>query len=245
MLCGVRSSALAAVRRWARQPTLAQAHCGSENSLQPSWDQQYEQGTAQDEWFLGAEVAAELTVDAFHGHVQGQKPSVDISVLNLGCGTSRLGQSIASSLAAQHGISAHVMNVDYSPAAIRAASASPNGRQHYCVWDVTDGSAPPRLPGSRGYDLLVDKGTMDVLLYTGPERVVAYSAALRACLLPSNEARLAPLFVHYSDDESRVELLEAAFPAAAGWRVDCSHVDSESAWGTYRLQVCAGTIASG
>ena len=82
------------------------------------------------------------------------------------------------------------------------------------------------------YDLLVDKGTLDVLLYTGPERVVAYCAALHACLLPSDEPGwLAPLFVHYSDDESRSELLDAAFPAAAGWRVACSHVDdSHSDW---------------
>ena len=61
---------------------------------------------------------------------------------------------------------------------------------------------------------------------------------------------LAPLFVHYSDDESRSELLDAAFPAAAGWRVACSHVDDShsdweaqaapvAGWGAYRLQVCA------
>ena len=88
------------------------------------------------------------------------------------------------------------------------------------MWDVTEGSAPPWLAGCarRPYDLLVDKGTLDVLLYTGPERVVAYCAALHACLLPSDEPGwLAPLFVHYSDDESRSELLDAAFrPKPAG-----------------------------
>ena len=139
MLCGVRSSALAAVRRWARNPTPPQTLCASKNDLQPSWEQQYEQRTAQDEWFLGAEAAASFTVDAFHAHMKGQRPPVDISVLNLGCGTSRLGHALADALEAQHGIGAHVMNVDYSPAAIQQARASADsrcGRQQYCVWDV-------------------------------------------------------------------------------------------------------------
>ena len=176
-------------------------------------------------------------------------------MLNLGCGTSRLGQALADTLSARRAIGAvEVMNVDYSVAAIRAAGSlgAHDERQHFHVWDVTAGRPPPQLSGSPPtswpvYDLLVDKGTLDVLIFTGPEHVVAYCSALRACLLPSVGERI-PLFVHFSDDESRGELLEAAFPArpcgggaVPGWRVESTQLESEAdaGWDTYRFLVHA------
>ena len=255
MRCGVRSSAIAALRRWAERHTRPVVDGSGFQSRQIGdqqyWNSQYVVGSAADEWFIGAEEAAKSTIDVLVGaHLQDainrqQRP---LRVLNLGCGTSRLGDALANALTMQLGLDACVMNVDYSPAAIQTAgeASSHDRRQHHRVWDATAGTSPPALPAQPqpAYDLLVDKGTLDALLFAGQERLVSYCAALHECLLTRGGAAacdVSPLFVHFTDDESRGELLEAAFPGADSWRVDCSELELESdaaaGWSTFRFTV--------
>ena len=263
MRCGVRSSAVAAVRRWAKQHTRpvvdgTRLQPGQLANPQYYWETQYVAGSAADEWFMGAEEAAESTVDALGECLRGAACRArPLQVLNLGCGTSRMGHALADALATRHGLEARVMNVDYSPAAIRVASAASahDHRQHYRVWDASAGTPPPALPAQpqpARYHLVVDKGTMDALLFAGEDRLVSYCATLHDCLLPWGDATScdagAPLFVHFSDDEARGELLEAAFPGARSWRVECSELELESAtgWSTFRYVVShrAGELVS-
>jgi hypothetical protein len=258
MRCGVRSKAIAAVARWARsnapKPQPIGHYSSGHTVCSPFfWEAQYTSTATRPikDWFLHSRDAAVAAADAFCEHLRGRQPPEHVHVLNLGCGISRLGQEVEVALAMQLGSKASVMNVDYSPASIAAAAREAIGdrAQHHVVWDATDGSSPPSLPGSSDsqYELIVDKGTLDVFIYSSAERLVLYCASLRSCLL-RNEGNgavgLAPLYVHFSDDESHGELLEAAFPPDE-WSVSGGEIDLESerdlAWtgGTYRFTVSA------
>ena len=148
------------------------------------------------------------------------------------------------------------MNVDDDPSAVAAAArvvGASQEQQSFRVWDATaaDAPPPPTLPSplyscgaSSRYELLVDAGMLDATLRRGcAERLVAYLAVARACLLtPSVEGALPPLLVlhcavldeqHEQRVSHRRELLAAAFPPTeveegrVRWRVQECELASE------------------
>ena len=117
--------------------------------------------------------------------------------------------------------------------------------------------SPPKLPSplyscgpSTTYNVLVDKGTLDAACFDTSERLIAYLATVRRCLLAPvvDSASVPPLYVHFSDDppEVRGELLAAAFPVdeEQRWRVSSAVVNDpdddehcDGAWTYYRYSV--------
>ena len=248
------SSWAGAVRRW-------HARCSHVDKFgkHAFWESLYARGKAPKEWFLSAELAAASVASAFGAH-KGKQCAGSLGnfckILHLGCGTSALGSALVSAMTNELHLSAHVMNTDYSPAAVEAAAKTHNGQQQqtFRVWDAAGVESPPSLPPSNGgpsshYDLLVDKGTLDALAFASDDMLVKYLSTLRQCLLlRSPEHMPPPLLVHFTDDppEVRGELLAAAFPAkeGEGWRVTWSAADQEGGvggeeWQYYRYTVHA------
>ena len=237
------SSWASAVRRW-------HVKCSHADKFgrHTFWESLYARGKAPKEWFLSAELAAASATSAFGTHKRkrgGGSLGHVCSILHLGCGTSELGSALVSAMAHELSLSAHIMNTDYSPAAVEAARKAVHASQQqqtFQVWDAASVESPPSPPSSNGspsshYDLLVDKGTLDALTFASEDMLVSYLSNLRQCLLArSPEHTVPPLLVHFTDDppEVRGELLAAAFPAKAdeGWRVAWSAVEQEDGgWG--------------
>ena len=186
---------------------------------------------------MPADVAAESTAAAFAAHEKAHSSVGPFArVLHIGCGTSHLGRHLISALSSHMRVSARVMNVDYSMEAVAIMKAHRDDeeqQQLFRVWDASSGTVPPTLPNtmyscgaSTRYDLLVDKGTLDVLCFSREDALVAYFEALRGCLLEvSLETAMPPLLVHLTDEppDARGELLAAAFPSGDEhrWRHEC------------------------
>lgn len=217
------------------------------------WDGQYAAGTAAQEWFLSSQTAAESAADLWRAHLARHRGSCSTSlrVLHVGCGTSALGAHVAEALVARGGASGvRVMNVDYSEAAVSEAQQAAghrtpglaHGEQRWHVWDATQDGPPPPIEevpvgaGTPPYDLVLDKGTLDALLFQEGTALEAYLASLRGLLHGRHgsegaadarpPSRPPPLLAHFSDEppDVRGALLAAAFPVDEGWLVECAEV---------------------
>mmetsp|Transcript_7305 Transcript_7305/g.23917 ORF Transcript_7305/g.23917 Transcript_7305/m.23917 type:complete len:240 (-) Transcript_7305:198-917(-) len=221
------------VRRWHRLwHTCLVEHRGPGPFGDPSyWERRYRWSSgAPREWFVPSRVAARSAAATSRRQAR---------VLHLGCGLSTLGRDVCELLGGR------ATNVDCSTTALaklEAAVDDPFSQQSYVRWDAA--TEPP----FGDFDLLLDKGTMDALQFSGSDALVNYFDALRFWL------RRDALYLYWSDDvpEMKLDLLRAAFPPDDGWDVSFTVEDdddddnlaaggflgaSSSSWTYYRYSV--------
>lgn len=115
----MRSSAIAALRRWGLSAHQAQGvlHTRQGTVCSPSfWEDRYAASTADGEWFLSAEDAAESAAGALTTHMRERHALQRVGVLNLGCGISRFGHELAN---AEVGVRCEIVNLHRSKQALQ------------------------------------------------------------------------------------------------------------------------------
>ena len=161
------------------------------------------------EWFVGDELASSLVTEVLQR--RGMGPSTGCRVLHVGCGTSKLGGSLAAA-------GAVVTHVDYDATAVERAryfaevASQTLGSQEWLVGDVRDLKRPE---WSGAFDAVVDKGTMDALLFADRDERVG-SAAEFGLEIARVLSPCGGIYVQLSDaaPEVRVDELAEALPAS-------------------------------
>ena len=121
---------------------------------------------------------------------------------------------------------ARVVNTDFSAAALATLEAELAGRaeQEYLLSDMSsEGCALPQA------DLVVDKGTLDAVVFAGAPSTANFLCAVRDCMAPG------AVYVHFTEEppDYRTEVIEAAFDAER-WRIATATVeDDDSVPNTY------------
>ena len=174
------------------------------------WEKFYESkhGTSQAddfEWFVDASAAGRFVLDTIGPSHQ--------KMLHVGAGTSNLGPFLLSE---KSGID--VVNCDVSETAMKLMrEAFPDHAWH--VLDLAGLDLNPH-PWDRSFDLIVDKGALDAVLFGGPELSANFlfgcARMLRQGLLSGGNAAM---WIQISDDppERRLGLLRRVLPEK--WRV--------------------------
>ena len=188
------------------------------------WQQAYaatDRGRAPSEWFLEAAAAADEVRTAHRLHGSGETGA--LRALHVGCGTSHLGAALADTFGPRL---ARVVNTDFSAAALATLEAELDGRaeQEYLLSDMSsEGCALPQA------DLVVDKGTLDAVVFAGAPSTANFLCAVRDCMAPG------AVYVHFTEEppDYRTEVIEAAFDAER-WRIATATVeDDDSVPNTY------------
>ena len=180
------------------------------------------------EWFMPDKLAASVVAGALQRH--GLSPSAGCRVLHVGCGTSLLGGSLAAA-------GASVTHIDYDATAVDRArllaetAPATLGAQVWRVCDVRE-TGPSEWGGA--FDAVVDKGTMDALLFADRDDRAGSAADFGAEIARVLRPRRG-VYLQLSDapPEVRVEELAAALPST--FRVVWQSIEDEEEAGEREL----------
>ncbi|KAH9901707.1 hypothetical protein F4778DRAFT_771039 [Xylariomycetidae sp. FL2044] len=144
---------------------------------QSYWHERFESETTF-EWL----VSSETFISIIEPHLAALRSSrrQPLRILQLGCGTSDLQNYFRSKGYLD------VTNVDYEPLAIERGrqlegKAFGNVRMEYAVADATQLNLE-RLPGSREFDVVIDKSTADAVSCGGETAFLRMVSGVRTCL---------------------------------------------------------------
>jgi len=132
------------------------------------------------------------------------------NILHVGCGTSELGTILK-----QHYPTSKVINIDYDHICIDIMQ-----RKHphdiYIQYDIGEEKGNDTRISKEKFDLVVDKGTLDAVVFGGLEPTVEFLGGIEQLLSTPNGT-----LIQYTDDppEYRQELLKCFFTTEEGWNV--------------------------
>ena len=192
------------------------------------WDTFYEgkRGTSEEddfEWFVDAAAAAEFVRDTITPEHR--------RLLHVGAGTSKLGPILMAT--ERHGIPLEVVNCDNSETAVEVmCNAFPELDWHLLdladIGDTVSGLMPH--PWDSTFDVIIDKGALDAVLFGGPDLTAKFLFGCARMLKISASSSFSTeeiemqkksggIWIQISADppERRLELLRAVLPE--GWRV--------------------------
>ena len=191
------------------------------------------------EWFIDDDAASDLVAkkcrEMFASSSSSSTPQ-QLRMLHVGCGTSALGTEVVRKM---HPFAPQVFEVDYEASCLDAAQLRARAllekESISCLsWFQADARRLPRQWNNQ-FDVIVDKGTLDAMVFAGQKEkgatsVKSYASEIRRVSRPS-----ASLYLQFTDEgpETRLDLLNEAFQVHAngcdrvGWLDLEPYVDCE------------------
>jgi len=170
--------------------------------------------TTSFEWFLNPNALQLLNED-----IQSKTKQ---NILHVGCGTSELGPWLEKNNTDDDNADNNnnnnnnctVINVDFDPASIKSMQQRFPTQQ----WiECAIGSKYQPKEWDRSIDIVLEKGTLDAVIFGGKESIVNYLDGIEKTMSKPNG-----IYLMLTDDppEERFDLLKCVFPSKDGWNVN-------------------------